>query len=1069
WDPPPGHHPSPSHDAHHGYRPSTVSTPPADPPLLDADDAFDPMESDPIAFLDDPDVLGLLDTGDPFGFLGEDEDVDMLGGEESLPAAPADRPDPGPVAAPPGASSVRPSGGSGHETTAPIDAGTDQVTDRIKKLNDGQFKVLVALGAGRTDKEIIARLGWKPGGLARVMRDLIHSLDLRMGDRAGATAVAVAAGLTDDTAPNALPPGERHTRALIRIRFLRPEQHEVLAYHARGLQPSDIAKWLPSIPNKVKDRTAYVSNVIDHLSRHLGVLGREEARVAALAAELEAPPLPVLSEEQKNQAIDRITTLSSNEFDLLVALGAGRTDKEIAARPKWSPHRLAILMSHLTDSLGLRAGDRTGAAAVAVAAGLTNDTDPDTMTSDERHARALDRIRFLRPEQHEVLTHYASDLQPSDIAKRLPSIPSEVTKRIQYVHNLLDRLSHRLGVRNRKEAGDVAIAAKLEAPPLPVLNEEQGTQTIARINTLSDPDYRVFVNDDDSDTDDSSDSDDDLYDADDHPPARRGGGPRDDDPPAPPTGRDHGSATAPSAQPGNGNSGARTTGDSTGRSTGSHGTRSGNRTRQGFPPADHQGNDTPGPADDHDHDPVVTDAPAEPPTVPPHQDFTALFDSTLNPSPLAQAPHTRETDQPRTDDPAGDLDDDFYGPAPAVRTQEPALADSGDPWNGNPPTGPDLSALIAADKKKDDKPSTVEDVIADLTYRYRPQDIGHHTAQDAQTQVFMAGRHETDPYEQYTDTDGHEAAPGPAYPPGTQVSQYPAPLQYTQDPTATHDASAAAYDQQPAGSRTQAARVRWHGSYDGIEDLVTSAQTGIVEQWEFGEGGGQDELTELVQFGDGTLAVHKVTEDTDFTQDPASNPEYVENALESARQRADAEHLASLVGRAIGAHVPGVYRVGPHELYMHYMDGSSGATQHDHPRPELTRTVSGLRLGLLDILIANSDRNPGNLLYTDEGAVVGIDHGSGWVIEENEPYAPADLGGLAHTDTMETYYDFEDNQWIANPLTARDVRRLERALSALHPEFARLDREVWYNGMLTRLHMLRSFASGTVDLLGGGR
>jgi hypothetical protein len=341
----------------------------------------------------------------------------------------------------------------------------------------------------------------------------------------------------------------------------------------------------------------------------------------------------------------------------------------------------------------------------------------------------------------------------------------------------------------------------------------------------------------------------------------------------------------------------------------------------------------------------------------------------------------------------------------------------------------------------------------------------------------MAGHHrsrhghrtQADPSEQYTDTDGYETAPGPAYPPGTQVSQYPAPIQYTQDPTGTHDSSAVAYDQQPAGGRTQAAPVIWHGSYDGIEDLVTSAQTGIVEQWDFDEGGGQDELTELVQFGDGTLAVHKVTEDTDFTQDPASNPEYVENALESARQRADAEHLASLVGRAIGAHVPGVYRVGPHELYMHYMDGSSGAAQHDHPRPDLTRTVSGLRLGLLDVLIANSDRNPGNLLYTDEGVVVGIDHGSGWVIEENEPYAPADLGGLAHTDTMETYYDFEDNQWIANPLTARDARRLERALTALHPEFARLDREVWYNGMLTRLHMLRSFASGTVDLLGGGR
>ncbi|MES0838473.1 hypothetical protein, partial [Nocardiopsis tropica] len=549
--------------------------------------------------------------------------------------------------------------------------------------------LLVALGAERNDKEILDRPGWSRG-FSVAMSRLTRSLGLQAGDRAGAAAVAVAAGLTDDKDPGAMTSDERRERALIRIRFLRPEQHEVLAHYANRLQPSDIAKRLSSIPNTI-DPTNYVNTSLARLSKRLGVLGRGEAGAAALAAELETPPLPVLSEEQKNQAIARITTLSDPEFEILVALGAERNDEAITARPHWTPQRLARVISRLPRSLGLQAGDRVGAAAVAVAAGLTNDTDPDDLPSDERHARALIRIPFLQPDQRKALIYRVAEWKRPQIAEQLRLDPTAVSH--QSSNFVL-----RLGVLDRGEAmkavqaipalaAEVAAlrpvparaaptraartrvaptrvapvrAARTRVAPAPELTPEQIAWAVDRITTLSDPQNKIFFHlgagldrdgivardglakrtvddhirsivrdlglnnpgdavavavaaglaptapqphndgttthdtDDDSDREDSSDSDDDLYDADDHPPARHGGGPRDDDPPAPPTGRDHGSATAPSAQPGNGNSGARTTGDSTGRSTGSHGTRSGNRTRQGFPPADHQGNDTPG-------------------------------------------------------------------------------------------------------------------------------------------------------------------------------------------------------------------------------------------------------------------------------------------------------------------------------------------------------------------------------------------------------------------------------------------------------------------------------------------
>ncbi|MES0838471.1 hypothetical protein ABUK85_31695, partial [Nocardiopsis umidischolae] len=576
--------------------------------------------------------------------------------------------------------------------------------------------VLVALGAERNDEEILDRPGWKPRGLAIVMGGLTRSLGLQAGDRAGVAAVAVAAGLTNDTDPDTMTSDERQERAVTRIRFLRPEQREVLAHYANGLQPSDIAKRLSSIPDTVSNPTVYIHNLITHFSHRLGVLGREEAGAAARLAELEAPPLPVLTDEQKNQAIDRITTLSDREFEVLVALGAGRTDEQLITRG-WKPRGLTNVMGGLTRSLGLQAGDRAGIAELAVAAGLTDDKDPGAMTSDERQERALIRIRFLRPEQREVLAHYANGLKASDIAKRISPNANASS-----VDGLLTNLSHRLGVSGRGEAMKAAqttpalaaeVAALRPAPvravptrvvrprvaPAPELTPEQIAWAVDRINDLlKDSTFQVFVhmgaglddieeigtrvglrphtvtnyisqivrdlklnsskdivavaaaaglapttphpqpqsqshNDEGDDSSDSEDSDDDLYDADDHPPARRGGGPRDDDPPAPPTGRDHGSATAPSAQPGNGNSGARTTGDSTGRSTGSHDTGSGNRNRQGLPPTDHHRNTAPAPA----------------PTTPPLQDFTALFDSTLNSPPVSQPPHTRETDPVRTD------------------------------------------------------------------------------------------------------------------------------------------------------------------------------------------------------------------------------------------------------------------------------------------------------------------------------------------------------------------------------------------------------------------------------------
>ncbi|MFE6448344.1 hypothetical protein [Nocardiopsis dassonvillei] len=1079
-----------------------------------------------------------------------------------------------------------------------------QAVDRISTLGEFEFGVLVALGSGDTDAEITDRHGWSLRGFTTALSGITDALGLPPGDRAGVVDAAVAAGLTDDTDPGDLTPDQRRQRAVTRIRFLPADQRELLTHFTSGLSPSDIAR-LPSNPSGVNGSATRANNLLARLVRRLGVLNRNEMRDAALATGLEGPRLSAPTAEQRARTIDRITTLSDPEFELLTALGAGRTEAEITARPGWPRTRFMIVMRGITNSLGLHASDRAGVVDAAVAAGLADDTDPGDLTPDQRRQRALTRIRFLRQDQRRILVHLAEGYRTDQIAEQTDLNPITLKDQPR-------KLVHRLGMLDfdemtaaAREAPDLAseredLRATATEPPAPTrrrptratatrpeptrrrparatatrpeatpeLTFEQTSRAVDQIDRLNEPQFEVFVHlgaglsideivahvrthdsavtenirntsvenvrervtrhvrrvvatlnlnapgdavavvaaaglaptapypqpqpqshndegEDSSDGEDNSDSDDDLYDADDRPPARRDRGPRDDDPPAPPTGGGTGARAEPSARPGTGNSGATAADRSTGGSSDRRGAGSGNRTRRGTPPADHHGDGTRDLSDDHGTAATGPDAPelgepsrpspapnsptagsttAEPPTTPPHQDFTALFSSTLNPSPFSQAPHARETDPPRTDDPADDPEDDFYAPAPAAHAQEPAPADPDDPWGGNPPTGPDLGALVAADKKDGNHPPTVEDVVADLAYRYRLEDIGHHTAQDARTQVFMAGDHrrrhrhraEADSSGQYADTNDGAVAetPDPTYPEGTQVSRYPA-----ESPAP----SAAAYGEQPAASTEETAQARdgdqderiaalmlWNGTFAGVEDLAETTGFDVVSQQGLVEDG-SDGSTTLMRFANGAQAVYKDTEGATF-----------------ARDRADAEQLASLVGRAIGANVPGVLRIGETEVFMHFMNGESGFTHLDNPRSPLLNTRDGHVLGLLDLLIANGDRNPGNWLDQGRGHVAGIDHGKAWFKYEYTPEDPTDLEGLAYTNGMRPFYDFDANAWIANPLTRADIRFLRARLAGLSGEFARLGRSDWFDEMMERLDMLANNARGTTGLFSGG-
>ncbi|MFD1540920.1 WXG100-like domain-containing protein [Nonomuraea guangzhouensis] len=202
-------------------------------------------------------------------------------------------------------------------------------------------------------------------------------------------------------------------------------------------------------------------------------------------------------------------------------------------------------------------------------------------------------------------------------------------------------------------------------------------------------------------------------------------------------------------------------------------------------------------------------------------------------------------------------------------------------------------------------------------------------------------------------------------------------------------------------------------------------------------GDGQHGIVQKVRFRDGTFLIRKVHNFGHVT---------VKKDL-----------LASLVGRAIGAPVPHIIRdpTNPDAVYMQFMDGVDPSQLKGSVYPFISGT-SGRLLGLLDALVANTDRRGGNWLAHGKDGVHGIDLSRSFSF------------GLAKDEYMlndfaEHYMDVE-GEWIDNELTRQDIELFTERLEALRPEFAKLGREAWHDKMLDNLYQIGDHATGDVPL-----
>jgi hypothetical protein len=209
--------------------------------------------------------------------------------------------------------------------------------------------------------------------------------------------------------------------------------------------------------------------------------------------------------------------------------------------------------------------------------------------------------------------------------------------------------------------------------------------------------------------------------------------------------------------------------------------------------------------------------------------------------------------------------------------------------------------------------------------------------------------------------------------------------------------------------------------------------------------GGMSAETELVTLKDGSKAIRKKAR-TGLAD----------------MQDAAAEHVSSLVARALGLRAPAVYRRDAGEIWMEYVDGELGGGFDRNPRfTGMPNSDQGKVLGLIDSLIHNVDRNDGNWMVHD-GALVPIDHGASygeWITPDRQPSLE-----YIHSDFADHYKDGP------NPLTAEDVAEVRRRLEALRADFAHVDREHWITYSLKVLdQLIAPNAAGTRNLIAGVR
>lgn len=256
----------------------------------------------------------------------------------------------------------------------------------------------------------------------------------------------------------------------------------------------------------------------------------------------------------------------------------------------------------------------------------------------------------------------------------------------------------------------------------------------------------------------------------------------------------------------------------------------------------------------------------------------------------------------------------------------------------------------------------------------------------------------------------------------------------------------------------------YHRDLRGIDDLAAAvkaqqrAEKLGEEEWQRLLGGQSGSEVLLGKLADGRRVVRKKAPQW---SDPAD-----------AKTEMDADQLAVKVADALDVPVARVYREADDTAWFEYARGRTvgelmserGLNERSDVPTEWLDTKAAKRMGLLDALIGNNDRNTGNWMRDDLGDIVGLDHANSWGGTFLEQLAGPNGVGPNVAQKPGRWFVSEreagGNDWAPNPLTRADVAEVRRRLKLLRPDFVHLDREDWLDYTLETLKAIAENAAG---------
>lgn len=274
---------------------------------------------------------------------------------------------------------------------------------------------------------------------------------------------------------------------------------------------------------------------------------------------------------------------------------------------------------------------------------------------------------------------------------------------------------------------------------------------------------------------------------------------------------------------------------------------------------------------------------------------------------------------------------------------------------------------------------------------------------------------------------------------------------------------------------------RTHGRRDWSSRLAEQIASGVARFTQLSDPDTNQNDVRLVEFNAGGSAVYKDMRAWAEVGDSAKGASML-----------DAEELAVPIGELLGLRVPAVHRSGPLEAYYTEVTrGELGVEIYDKSRRELldmledldaapdddeleelqdfelaelavdalAQSEDGIRMGLLDLLSGNVDRNPGNW-FADGDTLIPIDHGQAWWASIQPDGRPP----LAQSASPFIAHFAQGDAWADNPLSAEYAAHLRDHLAELRPEFERLGHLDWHDYTMSVADSIAAHAKGSVSL-----